>query len=88
MRFVPASVDSSFMPIPNLASRLRSLRMMLRVVLSSIILMSIAPVFMHFMSSGYSVTTFLLPGHAGLLMGISGSIERLSNGDLWLSVLV
>ena len=88
MRLVPASVESSFIPIPNLASRLRSLRMMLLVVLSSIMLMSIAPVFMHFMRSGYRVTTFLLPGHAGLLMGISGSIERHSKGDLWLSVLV
>ena len=65
----PASLDKRLIFIPNKASRERSVSRIDLVMFSSITLMSMQPLFMHFMSKGYRVTPFLLPIHAAVVIG-------------------
>ena len=63
-KLVPASQGKLLILMPNPASRDESVSRMHLVVFSSITLMSMHPVLMHFAIKGYRVTTFLLPIHA------------------------
>ena len=80
IRFVPASVERRLILMANLASRDSNVRSTLQVAFSSINEMSIFPVLIHLPSRGNKVTTFLLPTHAAVWIGMRGLMLRCSKG--------